>query len=125
VSRNTHPSLLRAAGTVAFAILFGQLMGLLRGVLVAQAFLVAELDAFFPANRVSETYPQQAGVSLHVIGGWCARTACTPNITRISLTSKIPIAQLIDTAHVQHPEKLETLLTWNLQSFSKVQISAV
>jgi putative peptidoglycan lipid II flippase len=55
VSQNNPPSLFRAAGTVAFAILFGQLMGLLRGVLVAQAFPVAELDAFFAANRVSET----------------------------------------------------------------------
>lgn len=45
----------RAAGTVAFAILFGQIMGLLRGVLVAQAFPAAELDAFYAANRVSET----------------------------------------------------------------------
>lgn len=55
MSQNTHPSLFRAAGTVAFAILFGQVMGLLRGVLVARAFPVLELDAFFAANRVSET----------------------------------------------------------------------
>ena len=55
VSQNNPPSLFRAAGTVAFAILFGQLMGLLRGALVADAFPVAELDAFFAANRVSET----------------------------------------------------------------------
>jgi putative peptidoglycan lipid II flippase len=55
VSQTNKPSLFRAAGTVAFAILFGQLMGLLRGVLVARAFPVAELDAFFAANRVSET----------------------------------------------------------------------
>src|SRR5690349_23841679 len=37
------------------AILFGQLMGLLRGILVASAFPAAELDAFSAANRVSET----------------------------------------------------------------------
>lgn len=55
MSQNTQPSLFRAAGTVAFAILFGQVMGLLRGVLVARAFPVLELDAFFAANRVSET----------------------------------------------------------------------
>ncbi|MCG2784712.1 MAG: murein biosynthesis integral membrane protein MurJ [Anaerolineae bacterium] len=55
MSQNNPPSLFRAAGTVAFAILFGQLMGLLRGALVADAFPVAELDAFFAANRVSET----------------------------------------------------------------------
>lgn len=55
MSQNAPPSLFRAAGTVAFAILFGQVMGLLRGVLVAQAFPDFERDAFFTANRVSET----------------------------------------------------------------------
>jgi putative peptidoglycan lipid II flippase len=46
----------RAAGTVMVAILFGQLAGLLRGILVARAFGASpELDAFFAANRVSET----------------------------------------------------------------------
>jgi putative peptidoglycan lipid II flippase len=45
----------RAAGTVAFAIVFGQLLGLLRSVLVARAFPVSERDAFFAANRVAET----------------------------------------------------------------------
>ncbi len=45
----------RAAGTVMVAILAGQLLGLLRGILVARAFPAAELDAFFAANRVSET----------------------------------------------------------------------
>lgn len=38
------------------AILFGQLAGLVRGILVARAFGASlELDAFFAANRVSET----------------------------------------------------------------------
>lgn len=38
------------------AIVFGQLMGLARGILVAQQFGASpELDAFFAANRVSET----------------------------------------------------------------------
>jgi putative peptidoglycan lipid II flippase len=37
------------------AILFGQLMGLVRSILVANAFPAAELDAFAAANRVSET----------------------------------------------------------------------
>ena len=37
------------------AILFGQLMGLVRSILVANAFPPAELDAFSAANRVSET----------------------------------------------------------------------
>ena len=46
----------RAAGTVMFAILFGQIAGLIRGILVARAFGASpELDAFFAANRVSET----------------------------------------------------------------------
>jgi putative peptidoglycan lipid II flippase len=45
----------RAAGTVMTAIVLGQLLGLLRGVLIAKAFPAAELDAFFAANRVSET----------------------------------------------------------------------
>ena len=39
-----------------FAILFGQLAGLARGILVADTFGASpELDAFFAANRVSET----------------------------------------------------------------------
>lgn len=37
------------------AILFSQLVGLIRSVLVASAFPAAELDAFAAANRVSET----------------------------------------------------------------------
>lgn len=46
----------RAAGIVMFAILFGQLAGLVRGILVARAFGASpQLDAFFAANRVSET----------------------------------------------------------------------
>src|SRR5262245_57376706 len=37
------------------AILFGQLAGLASKILIADAFPAAELDAFFTANRVSET----------------------------------------------------------------------
>lgn len=37
------------------AILFGQLAGLASKILIASAFPAAELDAFFSANRVSET----------------------------------------------------------------------
>jgi putative peptidoglycan lipid II flippase len=52
----TNKNLARAAGTVMIAIVFGQIIGLLRGILVAHAFGAApELDAFFAANRVSET----------------------------------------------------------------------
>jgi putative peptidoglycan lipid II flippase len=53
---NANRQIARAAGTVMAAILFGQLMGLARGILVARQFGASpELDAFFAANRVSET----------------------------------------------------------------------
>lgn len=51
----TNRQIARAAGTVMIAILLGQLTGLLRGILVARAFAPSDLDAFFAANRVSET----------------------------------------------------------------------
>ncbi|HNO86483.1 MAG TPA: murein biosynthesis integral membrane protein MurJ, partial [Anaerolineales bacterium] len=53
---NANRQIARAAGTVMAAILLGQLAGLARGVIVARAFGASpELDAFFAANRVSET----------------------------------------------------------------------
>src|SRR5690349_18874626 len=53
---NANKQIARAAGTVMFAILLGQITGLIRGVIVAQTFGTSiELDAFFAANRVSET----------------------------------------------------------------------
>ncbi|MBV6452694.1 MAG: hypothetical protein MHPDNHAH_03456 [Anaerolineales bacterium] len=53
---NTNRQIARAAGTVMFAFLFGQLAGLVRGIIVANTFgATPELDAFFAANRVSET----------------------------------------------------------------------
>jgi putative peptidoglycan lipid II flippase len=53
---NANRQIARAAGTVMFAILFGQVAGLARGILVARAFGASpQLDAFFAANRVSET----------------------------------------------------------------------
>jgi putative peptidoglycan lipid II flippase len=53
---NANRQIARAAGTVMIAILFGQLAGLVRGILVARAFGASpELDAFFYANRVCET----------------------------------------------------------------------
>jgi putative peptidoglycan lipid II flippase len=52
---NANRQIARAAGAVMLAILFGQLMGLIRSILVASAFPAAELDAFAAANRVSET----------------------------------------------------------------------
>ena len=52
---NANRQIARAAGAVMLAILFSQLMGLVRSILVASAFPPAELDAFAAANRVSET----------------------------------------------------------------------
>ncbi|MBI5963379.1 MAG: murein biosynthesis integral membrane protein MurJ [Chloroflexi bacterium] len=53
---NSNRQIARAAGTVMIAILFGQIAGLVRGILVARAFGASpELDAFSAANRVSET----------------------------------------------------------------------
>jgi putative peptidoglycan lipid II flippase len=55
-SNNANRRIARAAGTVMLAIIFGQLAGLARGILVARAFGASpELDAFLAANRVSET----------------------------------------------------------------------
>lgn len=56
LSTNANRQIARAAGTVMIAILFGQLAGLARGVIIANIFGASpQLDAFFAANRVSET----------------------------------------------------------------------
>ena len=56
MTNNANRQIARAAVTVMFAILFGQVAGLARGILVARAFGASpQLDAFFAANRVSET----------------------------------------------------------------------
>ena len=53
---NANKQIARATGTVMIAIFLGQVTGLLRGVIVARTFGASpELDAFFAANRVSET----------------------------------------------------------------------
>ncbi len=52
---STSRQIARAAGTVMFAIIFGQLAGLARSMLIARSFPAIEQDAFFAANRVSET----------------------------------------------------------------------
>lgn len=53
---NSNRQIARAAGTVMFAIVFGQLTGLARSMIVNSLFGAShELDAFFYANRVSET----------------------------------------------------------------------
>jgi putative peptidoglycan lipid II flippase len=59
VTENTTsptPSIARAAGTVMLAYLFGQLIGLAAKIIIGAAFDAgAELDAFYAANRPSET----------------------------------------------------------------------
>ena len=53
---NANKQIARATGTVMIAIFLGQITGLIRGVIVARTFGASpELDAFFAANRVSET----------------------------------------------------------------------
>ena len=52
---NANRQIARAAGTVMIAILFGQIASLVNRILVANAFPAAQVDAFFSANRVSET----------------------------------------------------------------------
>jgi putative peptidoglycan lipid II flippase len=54
-SPSANRQIARAAGTVMFAIIFGQLAGLARSILIARTFTPIEQDAFFAANRVSET----------------------------------------------------------------------
>jgi len=55
INLSANRQIARAAGTVMFAIVFGQVAGLVSKILVARAFPAIELDAFFTANRVSET----------------------------------------------------------------------
>ena len=56
MSNNATRQIARAAGTVMVALIFGQLAGLARGILVARAFGASpELDAFVYSNRVCET----------------------------------------------------------------------
>ena len=65
----------RAAGTVMFAFAFGQLVGLVRRILVAQAFGAgAELDSFIAANRVSETL-------FNLVAGGALGSAFIPTFT--------------------------------------------
>jgi putative peptidoglycan lipid II flippase len=52
---SSNRQIARAAGTVMFAIVFGQVMSLIRSILVVRAFPTDVLDAFIAANRVSET----------------------------------------------------------------------
>ncbi len=72
---NANRQIARAAGTVMLAFAFGQIVGLLRRILVAQAFGAgAELDAFIAANRVSETL-------FNLVAGGALGSAFIPTFT--------------------------------------------
>lgn len=72
---NANRQIARAAGTVMLAFAFGQIIGLLRRILVAQAFGAgAELDAFIAANRVSETL-------FNLVAGGALGSAFIPTFT--------------------------------------------
>ncbi len=74
-SSNANRRIARAAGTVMLAFAFGQIVGLLRRILVAQAFGAgAELDAFIAANRVSETL-------FNLVAGGALGSAFIPTFT--------------------------------------------
>lgn len=74
-STNANRQIARAAGTVMFAFAFGQIIGLIRRILVAQAFGAgAELDAFVAANRVSETL-------FNLVAGGALGSAFIPTFT--------------------------------------------
>ena len=74
---NANRQIARAAGTVMFAFAFGQIVGLVRRILVAQAFGAgADLDAFIAANRVSETL-------FNLVAGGALGSAFIPTFTGI------------------------------------------
>ena len=71
----SNQQIARAAGTVMLAFIFSQLAGLIRRILVAQAFGAnVELDAFIAANRVSETL-------FNLIAGGALGSAFIPTFT--------------------------------------------
>ncbi|NCP85851.1 MAG: murein biosynthesis integral membrane protein MurJ [Anaerolineae bacterium CG_4_9_14_3_um_filter_57_17] len=70
-----RPSLFRAAGTVAVALIIGQLTGLVSRILVARAFGTSpDLDAFYAANRVAETL-------FLIVGGGALGSSFIPTFT--------------------------------------------
>ncbi len=72
----------RAAGTVMLAFAFGQIVGLLRRILVAQTFGAgAELDSFIAANRVSETL-------FNLVAGGALGSAFIPTFTGLLAKDK-------------------------------------
>lgn len=74
-TQGANRQIARAAGTVMLAFTFGQIVGLLRRILVAQVFGAgAELDAFIAANRVSETL-------FNLVAGGALGSAFIPTFT--------------------------------------------
>ena len=72
----------RAAGTVMLAFTISQIFGLIRRILVAQAFGASiELDAFIAANRVSETL-------FNLIAGGALGSAFIPTFTALLAKGK-------------------------------------
>ena len=81
-NNNANRQIARAAGTVMFAFAFGQIIGLIRRILVAQAFGAgAELDAFIAANRVSETL-------FNLVAGGALGSAFIPTFTGLLTKDK-------------------------------------
>lgn len=73
----SNQQIARAAGTIMLAFIFSQLAGLIRRILVAQAFGAnVELDAFIAANRVSETL-------FNLIAGGALGSAFIPTFTTL------------------------------------------
>ena len=79
---NANRQIARAAGTVMLAFAFGQIVGLVRRILVAQTFGAgAELDAFIAANRVSETL-------FNLVAGGALGSAFIPTFTGLLTKDK-------------------------------------
>lgn len=75
ISSDTDRQIARAAGTVMAAFILSNLVGLLRTVLVARAFGTSpEMEAFTPANRVSETL-------FNLVAGGALASAFIPTFT--------------------------------------------
>ncbi len=79
---NANRQIARAASIVMLAFAFGQIVGLVRRILVAQTFGAgAELDAFIAANRVSETL-------FNLVAGGALGSAFIPTFTGLLAKDK-------------------------------------
>jgi putative peptidoglycan lipid II flippase len=76
----------RAAGTVMLALLFTQIIGLLRGIIIYRTFGThADLDSFNAANRVTE-------VLFNLVAGGALGSAFIPTFTGLLIHGKKPLA---------------------------------